>query len=653
MFNVSFKNIIIALVVGVLMVNLNGCIQHSNQQIYHLKSPDEKVDLILDCTQLPKYSLKYDGNEVIAPSSLGLALRNSNFTDHLELLSVSAIRSVNDEYSLSYSKRSALTYSANQQVFQFVNPEGEKLDIEFRLSNDGLAFRYCLPKVSSELKYIISENTSYVLPEHTKAWLQPMSKAKTGWESTNPSYEENYQVGVPIGTASPIGQGWVYPALFKTENAWVLVTEAGIEKNYCGSRLMPDSLSARTYHVGFPQQQEYIFDGPLTPESTTPWYTPWRVIAVGKLKTIMESTLGTDLAPAPNPEVDYTFVKPGIASWSWIVGKDESINFEEQKKYILYAEEMNWSYCLIDVNWDTRIGYNRIHQLADFGKEHGVKLILWYNSAGDWNSTPYEPKDKMLTEKSRASEFQRLQDMGIAGIKVDFFGGDGQSVMAYYQDILEDAAKYELVVNFHGATLPRGWQRTYPNLVTMESVKGFEFVTFSQDFADLQPEHCAILPFTRNVFDPMDFTPMNLSSVPNINRLTSPAFELALPIVFLSAIQHTAESPEGMASQPDFVKTWLREMPVTWDETKFISGYPGKEVIIARRYDTTWYVAGINGQNETKEMEIDLTFGDGNIYLITEDESGFVQKWISTDNNETLKISMKPYGGFVMRFGSN
>ncbi|MFL5808936.1 MAG: glycoside hydrolase family 97 catalytic domain-containing protein, partial [Flavisolibacter sp.] len=350
--------------------------------------------------------------------------------------------------------------------------------------------------------------------------------------------------------------------------------------------------------------------------------------------------------------INTDFVKPGKASWSWIISKDDSIVYSEQKRYIDYASDMHWQYCLIDVNWDQKIGYEKMEELSKYAATKNVGLLLWYNSSGSWNTTKYTPKGALLTAADRQKEFARLKAMGIKGVKIDFFGGDGQSVIKYYIDILNDAARMGLLVNFHGATLPRGWQRTYPNLLTTEAVRGFEMVTFSQNDANAEAEHCATLAFARNVFDPMDFTPMNLYKVAtSVKRKTTSAFELALSVVFLSGIQHYAESPAGMNTVPAEVKDFLRHLPNNWDDVKFIDGYPGKYIVIARRSDDKWYVAGINAETNEKTISLDLsTFKKKKGKLIRDGEAelSFVSEEWKMKNVRSKKITMKPSGGFVL-----
>jgi hypothetical protein len=313
---------------------------------------------------------------------------------------------------------------------------------------------------------------------------------------------------------------------------------------------------------------------------------------------------------------------------------------------------MTWEYCLVDADWDQKIGYDKMGELCKYATSKNVGIIAWYNSAGDWNTTPYTPRDKMLTKESRKGEFTKLKELGVKGIKVDFFGGDGQSMMSYYQDILLDAARYGIVVNFHGATLPRGLQRTFPNLVSVEAIKGFEFITFDQNNANLEPIHCAVIPFTRNLFDPMDFTPVCFSEIPGKNRVTTNGFELALSVLFLSGVQHYAEVPEGMAKVPDYVKQLMQEIPVTWEESKFIDGYPAKYVVIARKSKGHWFVAGINGESQDKHFELDLSFvGKTTGELVTDGDNNrsFIRKDVNLNNNK-IEIDMKGNGGFVLKF---
>ncbi|RNI31710.1 glycoside hydrolase family 97 protein [Rufibacter latericius] len=621
--------------------------------VMEVVSPDNKITVSFWLqNRQPFYRVQHGQTVALQDSKLGVVREDVDLSQNLTLLDFSKLEKVKDSYEILTSKRKKNTYLANRKTAHLQGANGEKMDIIFQVSNDGVAFRYYFPGTSKDVKMIKEEVTSFRLKQDAKAWMQPMSDAKTGWSQTNPSYEEHYLKGVPVGTPSPLKAGWVYPALFQTGDTWVLLSETGMDGSYCGTRLRQNAPKGE-YQVGFPQEQEKYPGNVLNPQSTLPWLSPWRLVTVGSLKTIAESTMGTDLAPAA-VKMDMSFIKPGQASWSWGLLKDDSIVYDVQKRFIDYSAKMKWEYCLIDVNWDTKIGYDRIKELADYAKTKNVGLILWYNSSGTWNTTPYTPKGALVTPEARRKEFARLQQMGIKGVKIDFFGGDGQSVMQYYLDILKDAADYQLLVNFHGCTLPRGWQRTYPNLMTMESIKGFEFVTFEQPNADEQAAHATMLPFTRNVFDPMDFTPLNLSEIPGkVQRKTTKGFETALSVLFTSGIQHYVETPTGMAQVPTFVQDFLKEVPAVWEDSKFIEGYPGKSVVMARKGNNRWYVAGINGELQEKTLTLDLSFlakKTANLITDTADKTSLQQKSVKLPADGKYSVTLKPNGGFVMEF---
>jgi len=638
----------------ILSINFILCALFCKAQkggIYLISSPDKNIQVACKPGQAV-YNIKYKGQAVLTDSKMGITREDEDFSKNLEVVRASSPRNIQDKYIMLNAKKRYINYTANQLFIETKTISGKKMNIIFQVSNDGVAFRYEFPEHTNDIRKIKTEATSFRFPEGTRAWLQPKTEAQSGFEHTNPSYEAHYMMDIPVGTPSNSTNGWVYPALFKNKNTWVMITETALERNYCGTSLQQFSKGGE-YQINFPQAPEKIPGGALNPESTLPWKTPWRIIAVGDLKTIMESTLGTDLA-VPARKMDASFIKPGKASWSWVLEKDEATIYPVQKKYIDYAADMKWQYCLIDANWDQTIGYDSVKILADYAKEKNVGLLLWYNSAGDWNTVKFTPKDKLLNHANRIKEFARLQSMGIKGVKIDFFGGDGQSMIAYYQDILEDAADYHLLVNFHGATLPRGWQRTYPNLMTAEAIFGYEMITFSQDAANKAPEHSVMSAMVRNVFDPMDFTPMVLNKIPRINRATTATFELATAITFLSGIQHYAETPDGMKGIPIFVKDFLRKLPNSWDDVKFIDGYPGQLYIVARKAGNKWYVAGINGEKIDKQLTLDLSFlknktgafissgGDG--------YASFDLKKMKIPANGKVKVDLKKNDGFVAVF---
>jgi len=616
-----------------------------------LKSPNKHLQV--NVSQAENGSLRYsilrDGKTVLKESALGLELSDANFTSDLTIKNSSSVKTISDDYEMMVGKKHKIHYQANEQTHTVKNAAGQELNVTFRVSNDGVAFRYHVPNSGKKLLQFKNETTSFAFAENTKAWLQPMAVAQTGWSNTNPSYEEHYLTDIPVGTASPSPAGWVFPALYKNDDTWIALTEVNVDSNFHGSRLQAESAQGE-YKIGLPMAAEVFTGGNLLAESQGDLISPWRVLAIGSLASVMESTLGTDLA-APAIPFDKKFIQPGHASWSWVILKDDFTVFDVQKKFIDYAADMHWDYTLVDADWDKKIGYEKAKELVDYAATKNIGIILWYNSSGEWNTTPYSPKSQLLTHEQRVKEFSRLREMGVKGLKIDFFGGDGRSMMAYYIDILKDAAAEGLLINFHGSTLPRGWQRTYPNLMTMESIKGFEFATFTQDNQDAVPTHAAMAPFTRNLFDPMDYTPMVFSDIPNIKRSTRNGFEIAESVLFTSGIQHFAEIPEGMATAPDYVKSFLRDLPGSWDDVKFLDGIPGKYVVIARKSGESWYVAGLNAQATDLDLTLDLSFiGTKKAIFISDgaSEREFTQRDIASE--KATAITIKPHGGFVAVF---
>ncbi|MFN3664880.1 MAG: glycoside hydrolase family 97 catalytic domain-containing protein [Sediminibacterium sp.] len=618
-----------------------------------IASPDKTIAVSCTIDDSISYQVFYKGRAVMERSKLGLVRSDENFTRKIRFIKASAPVQIQDKYSMLNAKKRSMLYVATKSIIALDTEGGKKMNLVFQVSNDGVAFQYEFPEKDKTVKKIDTEATSFHFFNGTRAWLQPKTEAQTGFEHTNPSYEAHYMMDIATGTASPGKNGWVYPALFRYDDVWIMLTEAALGRTYCGTALQQFSIN-NEYKINFPQTPEVFTNGvpTLNPESSLPWKTPWRILVIGDLKTVTESTLGTDLA-FPAKKMDPSFIKPGKASWSWIIKKDDSTVFNVQKKYIDFAADMKWQYCLMDAMWDKLIGYDSAAILAKYAKERNVGLLVWYNSAGSWNTVKFTPKDKLLTHESRVKEFSKLQQMGIKGIKVDFFSGDGQSMINYYQDILEDAASFKLLVNFHGATLPRGLHRTYPNLMTAEAVLGYEMITFNQRDANMYPAHAVMSAMVRNAFDPMDFTPMNLYKIPRIRKVTTPVFELATAVLFLSGIQHYAESPDGMEHVPANIQDFLRQLPNNWDDVKFIDGYPGQHYVVARKAGTKWYIAGINGENKTKDLSLDLSFlknkkatlictGDTN-----QTETSFQSKELSLASGQ-VNISLKANDGFII-----
>lgn len=647
----QFCCIPVRILLAVLLVTAVSCNRRTGE--YRMSSPDGSLELTIrmGTDSMLYYSLTCQGQPMLRDSRLGLVRDDADFSRHLILRLAGPVEKDRGSYALITGKKKECSWVANCRSIHVANQDGMKMEVGFLLANDGLAYRYRFQGGDSGTYRIRQEVSSFDFPPGTKCFIQPRAVAGTGWSNTQPSYEEFYRQGITPDSLSENKGGWVMPALFKTPGGWLLLSETAPVGSYCGSHLSRMK-GENGFRIAFPDEREAFPGGPVLPTGRLPWDSPWRIVASGSdLGDIVESTLGTDLA-APCVISDPSWVRPGRASWSWALLKDPSVNYKIQQQFIDYASSMGWEYCLVDVNWDRNIGYDSIARLARYAAERNVGLLLWYNSSGDWNTTVYTPKSKLIDREKRREEFGRLRDMGIKGIKVDFFGGDGQSMMNYYRAIFEDAAEFGLAVNCHGATFPRGWQRTHPNLLTMEAVRGFEFVTFEQANADRQANHCCMLPFTRNVFDPMDYTPVCFSEIPGIRRRTTNAFELALSVIFWSGLQHFAVIPSSMEAVPEEVKDFMSGIPSVWDETRFLEGYPGKYAVLARRSGDRWYVAGINAGPHARDITLKTDFlrgsAQGRLFTDKDDRRSFNIRTTENGPDMEITINMDEGGGFVL-----
>ena len=571
--------------------------QPSQQEI---ASPDGKMIVTVTVSDgCPKYEVKLDGEVFIQPSPLGLKMNFDDLTQGLTLKSCD-VSQYEDEYCLKTTKQSHVKVVATEGVCRFEKDGREALDVIFRVTSRDVAYRYKMyPKRvrggETMSGVVESEASGYVLPEGTTTFLCPQMKPMTGFARTAPSYETGYTPDDAMGK-NGWGFGYTFPCLFKTPKGWVLISETGTDGSYVGCRLVNDK--DNHYRIGFPLAEEMNGTGSTTPLVALPAETPWRTITVGTTLTpIVETTVATDLVkPKYKASKDYTY---GKGSWSWIIGMDPSCNFDEQKRYIDFSAAMGYRSVLVDALWDTQIGYEKMEELARYGKEKGVGLFLWYNSNGTWNDAPQGPRGKMDKAGPRRQEMAWMQKNGILGIKVDFFGGDKQQMMQLYEDILTDANDFGIQVIFHGCTLPRGWERMYPNFVAAEAVLASENLHFGQGACDAEAFNACIHPFIRNTVGSMDFGGSALNkrySADNLHgtvRKTSDVFAMATAVLFQSSVQHFALAPNNLYDAPAWAIQFMKDVPTLWDETRFIDGYPGKYVIIARRSGDKWYIAGV------------------------------------------------------------
>ena len=617
-------------------------------------SPDGKVQVVIELIEggQPCYRVTYDGQEVVERSLLGVKTNIGDLTQGLtqkELLQ----NQVSDTYQLRNIKESCVDYEANEAVVTYAKNDVPVMDVIFRVSNRDVAFRYrILPQKETRVCVVTEEASGFVLPEGTTSFLCPQSKPMGGFARTSPSYETPYTCDEPVGK-NGWGEGYTFPCLFKTTGGWVLISETGTDGGYVGCRLLNEQGGA--YRIGFPQAGELNGAGATSAAVALPCETPWRTITVGPLANIVETTAAFDLVqPKYKASQEYIY---GKGSWSWIIGMDPSCNFDEQKRYIDFSAAMGYQSVLIDAFWDQQIGYEKIAELARYGKEKGVGIFLWYNSNGAWNDAFQTPIGKMNNSRIRREEMKWMQENGIRGIKVDFFGGDKQPMMQLYEDILSDANDYGLLCIFHGCTLPRGWERMYPNYAASEAVLASENLHFGQGACDAEAYNACIHPFVRNTVGSMDLGGSALNkrySADNqhgTTRRTSDVFALAAAVLFQSAVQHFALAPNNLEDAPAWAIDFMKRVPTTWDEVKLIDGYPGKYIILARRCGQKWYVVGINAEKETLKKTITLPmFAAGRALQLYSDDAqlnGSV-KTVKQNKRQQLTVTIPCNGGLVV-----
>jgi alpha-glucosidase len=587
-------------------------------------------------------------NVVIEPSPLGIVRAGGDFRRGLELVSASATTDLSGMYRMVTGKQLEIRTRARQRVFTFRNGTGGLMTITVRAMRDGVAFRYGFPGAAVP-DSLIDESTGFHLPPG-RAWMQPYQRTAT-WA---PAYESEYRNGIPIGTPAPEDAGWALPMLFRTSDSWVLVTEAGLDRTSYGVHVQPRAVDG-AYRVRLPEEEETYGVAPRAASITLPWTSPWRVLIVGStLGTIVESTLVTDLSP-PQAFGDVSWITPGRVSWSWWSDMTSPRDYQKESPFVDLASRLHWEYSLLDAGWQQMANGGDATGLANYARARGVGLIAWYNSGGAHNRAEDGPRDLMAEPETRRAEMKRIAALGFKGIKVDFMQSDKQYVIGLYQDILRDAYANRLFVDFHGATIPRGWQRTFPNLLTMEAVQGAEQYgdsVFQRDAATYN----TIYPFTRNVIGSMDYTPMVFGDAPDrLPHLTTNPHELALSVVFESGLQHFASSPAMIDAQPEYVRRFLAVVPTVWDETRFVDGFPGQLAVLARRRGTDWYVGAITSDTMVSVAEVPLRFlgaGTYDVALISdgEDVDKFAYATETLSRRDTMTVELAPRGGFVARF---
>ena len=623
-----------------------------------VSSPDGRLVVTIDDeNSQATYAVAYAGSPVLLPSRLGLMADYADFTQGLTITQAEPGKTTSS-YEMRQTKVSAVSSEANQLAVTFRNAKGQEMVVVFHVSDHDIAYQYQLlrPKKNNPKCAVVSrEVTSFRLPDGTTTFLTPQITPMTGWERTKPSYEEEYKTDQPMDVKSQFGQGYTFPCLFKTPAAWVLISETGVDGSYVGSHLS-DYNAATGYTIAFPQAGENNGIGSATAGIPLPYSTPWRTITVGtSLQPIVETTIAYDVVkPKYAPSVKYD---TGRYTWSWLIWQDESINYQDQVQFIDLAAKMGFEYCLVDNWWDQRIGRDKTEELSKYAQSKGVSLMLWYNSNGYENDAPQTPRDCMSTAIARDREMAWLQKIGVKGIKVDFFGGDKQVTMQLYEDILVDANRYGLQVIFHGCTIPRGWEVMYPNYVASEAVLASENVFFSEGHAKSEAFELCMHPFCRNAVGTMDWggTIMNRylsrDNKSRHRRYTTDIFEMASAITNQTAIQCIAMQPNNLEELPQFEIDFLKAVPTTWDETRFLDGYPGKYVVLARRHANQWFVAGLNAETQPKILTISMPEWAGKTvsYYVDDIKKGPQLRQLKFNKKGEARITIQPNGGVILK----
>ena len=622
-----------------------------------VSGPDNllKVDVSVN-EGIPFYSVTYKGKTMLEDSPLGFVSNVGDFSKGMAYTGQKT-RSIEESYTMDRIKRSKVDYRANELTVTLQNADKKPIDITFRVSNNDVAFRYEIPRYGDTGSIVIQqEATGFDFPSYTTTFLCPQSDPMIGWKRTKPSYEEEYTPDAPLTQRSQYGRGFTFPGLFRIGNdGWVLVSETGVDSRYCASHLS-DADTEGCFTIAFPMPEENNGNGTVAPGLALPGVTPWRTVTVGdNLKPIVETTVPWDVVePRFTSEHDYQY---GKGTWSWIVWQDASINYEDQVRFIDLASAMGFQYVLIDCAWDVNIGYEKMEELVAYAHSKHVDVFLWYSSSGYWNDIVQSPTNQMDNPIVRKKAMKWLKKIGVKGIKVDFFGGDKQETMRLYEAILSDADDYGLMVIFHGCTLPRGWERMYPNYVGSEAVLASENLVFQQHFDDMEAFNACLHPFIRNTVGCMEFGGTFLNKRYNRTndggsvRKTTDIFQLATAVLFQNPIQNFAITPNNLTDAPQLALDFLREVPTTWDETVFLDGYPGKYVVLARRHADRWYIAGINAGKGPLKLELNLPMcrkGDKISYYSDTKDRAPQREDMEIKRPEKVKVTLQPEGGIIL-----
>ena len=649
------------------------CAQANN---YTVKSPDGKLQVNVECEGgKVSYTVDYEGKQMLTRSALGLVANYGDFSQNLTMGKLTDMGVEHVAYDESRIKKAHVEKDVVEAYIGFLNEKKDSMTLHLHVSNNDMAYHYEMirPKKDNPKSVIIYKEVSgFNFPQQTTTFLCPQITPMTGWERTKPSYEEEYTPDAPMNVKSQFGVGYTFPCLFKVgEDGWVLVSETGVSSAYPGSRLS-DYDPEHGYTIAFPQKGENNGIGSEYAGIPLPGKTPWRTITIGKtLAPIVETTIPFDVvAPLYEPSINY---KPARYTWSWLIWQDNSVNYDDQVKMIDVAAAQGYEAVLVDGCWDTQIGYGRIEELSKYAQSKGVKLMLWYNSNGFENDAPQTPRQVMNNSIARKRDMAWMKKIGVCGIKVDFFGGDKQEMMKLYEDILSDANDYGLEVIFHGCTMPRGWERMYPNYVASEAALASENVYFTDYHAKKEAFEMTMHPFSRNAVGSFDWGGvmmnkcMSRDNKSRHQRFTSDVFEMATAITNQSSVNCVCLYPNNLEDVPQWELDWLKAVPTAWEDVKFIAGYPTQYAVVARKASSAngstaqesngkWFVGGLNATDKPLTLTLDLPmFAGKTVEYLTDmpkkkGDKFFtsVKKTLKVGKDGKAKVTIQPMGGIVI-----
>ena len=608
---------------------------------WSLVSPDKKcqITVVLGEDGSLSYNASYRGKIVIQKSPLGLLCNDQDFEKALRCVDAGKTRRSAEKYELFAGVQPKIDHILNFRQLVFRNDHNAPIEIGLAASEEGVAFRYRFPETNGSVRIAESERTSFTLPADARGWMQPYHAAGP----YTPAYEDFFfpvSPGDPPPDSRAKAVGWAFPALFNVPDAaaWVLLTEAGTDESYCGCHLKPDCAGG-VYQIAFPLADEttrgYTNKFGPEPRYTLPWTMPWRVMVMGQSAgDIATATLVTDLS-APSRIADTSWIKPGRASWAWWSYPNGPATLELFNQFTDFAARMGWEYTLFDAGW-----WNPgLKPIASYAISKGVIPLAWSYAAGFYDAT------------NRMKQLNEMADAGVRGVKVDFWCSDRQEAIAAQQALMRDAAARHMIVNLHGCTIPRGWQRTWPNVLSTEAVLGNESYFYEPRYTQKAAELNTVLPFTRNAVGPMDLTPVAVTPT-KYARTTTAAHELAASLIFTSGIVHYADKPEFFESLPPEALQVFRDAPARWDETRCLVGEPGRVAVFARRSGKSWFIAGINGTGNVLPVQLDLSPFKHfrHRLMIAEGVNAHLQVTVTPlENSYDFWHFIPPRGGFILR----